>query len=165
MLIAHQNTAIGNDEALLLQAVLRGKKCLFIDAANCANPYKLLGVVDEFQLKNVFVMNAEAIYRFKDTLLAAQKWMRELGCSELYVSSIGGLFSYDDQKENEEIIRHCYYILADLAQYYSVHIALDTRYEKIIRECAHRVVSGDEHYGSYGFKSKASLRTNYPGHG
>lgn len=147
MLVAYKNKAWGNDKGLLIRAAQADENSLFIDAANCADPYDLFGIVDEWQLKKVYVMNAEALYRFRDTLLAAKKWMQELQCQTLYVSSIGGLFTYNNEHENQELIRHCYYILSDLSQDYTVIASIDATYEKQLCDVAHKTL--EDKNGTY----------------
>jgi hypothetical protein len=115
-----------SNKDLLRMAIEKGNS-LFIDAANCADPYSL--DVEEEQLDNVYVLNAEAIYRFRDTIKQASYWMHQFGLEHIFVSTIGGLFSYDDPKENQNVITHCVELLEDLSKTYPVYVAYDKKYE------------------------------------
>ena len=156
MLLSYRHKTLPTNEGLLLHAVHHGG--LFIDAANCANPYKLMGLVDEADLERVFVMNAEAIYRFRDTIKEARGWLEQKDCTRLYVSTVGALFSYDDAYENTQVLGHCYALLAKLAEDYEVIVAKDRRYGHLLP--SHQELQDN---GTYGYQSKASFRTDYAG--
>ena len=156
MLLSYRHATLPVNEGLLLHAVMHGG--LFIDAANCANPYKLMGIVEEQDLARVFVMNAEAIYRFRDTLREVRYWLQQKSCNRLYVSTVGALFSYDDEYENKRVLAHCYELLATLALDYEVIVARDKHYGHLLPPHEELI-----DYGTHGYESKASFRTDYAG--
>ena len=84
---------------------------LIIDCGNCADPHRLFPYIREEQLHSVYVVNAEAIYRFRDALIESQKWIHKLRLKQLIVTPIYTLFSYDDETENYNVIEHCWELM------------------------------------------------------
>jgi hypothetical protein len=110
----------GHDVRMLLLAAFEKAPSLVIDCANCANPHALFPAVPLERMHDVYVMNAEAIYRLRDTLRQVPYWARKLGVKTIVITQIGGLFSYDDKEENRDIIEHCKEIIQGLSEEYEV---------------------------------------------
>ena len=84
------------DEIKLLLKAFEKTPSLIIDCGNCADPHKLFQYVKEEQLHDVYVMNAEAIYRFRDALKQVPYWAEKLKIKSIIITPIHTLFSYDD---------------------------------------------------------------------
>jgi hypothetical protein len=109
---------------LLLLAFERSPS-LVIDCANCADPHRFFGKVPEHKLSEVYVMNAEAIYRFRDSLKMVPYWAEKLSIRNIFVTTIGTLFSYDDKEEDKEVIEGCWELMKYISGRYDVYAAVD----------------------------------------
>ncbi|MFH2021522.1 MAG: hypothetical protein ABIJ34_08985 [archaeon] len=115
---------------------------LVIDCANYADPHKFFGSVPEEKLEHVFIMNAEAIYRFRDSLKKAAYWAERLRIKNVFVTTIGTLFSYDDKEEDKDVTKNCWDIIKELSKRYNVYVATDNdkRYTIIPERYADKII-------------------------
>jgi hypothetical protein len=119
--------------------------CLVIDCANYSDPHRFFGTVPEEKLDRVYVLNAEAIYRFRDTLKMVPYWLERLKIKNVFVTTIGTLFSYDDSEEDMEVIENCWEIMRQLSAKYDVYAAADQtgKYKAFPEKYSDRMIGGD----------------------
>ncbi len=111
------------NKQLLLKA-LAGTPSLIIDCGNSADPHALFPYAREEQLYDVYVMNAEAIYRFRDALRLAPCWAERLGIRCLVITTMHALFSYDDEEENCNVLENCWELMKGLSMKYKVYVGI-----------------------------------------
>jgi hypothetical protein len=104
---------------LLLYAV-RNRPSLVIDCANAANPHSLFPEVEQEELVDVYVIPIELIYAFRDVLKIVPGIADRLGVRCIVITPFNGLFHYDDERENENIIRHAWELMNRLGERYEV---------------------------------------------
>ena len=121
----------------LLHLAFQKTPSLIIDCGNCANPHALR--VRERQLHEVYVMNAEAIYRFREALRQAPAWIRKLNIQCVLITTIHALFSYDNEEENEKIIRHCWQKMKEFPV--PVYIAVNPMHPNYAKDFADRIIN------------------------
>jgi hypothetical protein len=111
---------------------------LIVDCANCADPHSLFPYIRQEQLHDVYVINAEAIYRFRDTIIRLPHWIRMLGIRKIIITTIDTLFSYDDDEENRAVLMHCWELLKKLGAKTKVMVAVkkDSVHEAMARTYA-----------------------------
>lgn len=76
---------------------------LFIDCNNCANPHLVHGIADEKALHNVFVLQAESMYRFSVLLKELAGIINELGVNKIVISTFDHLFNFQNKDENRQM--------------------------------------------------------------
>jgi hypothetical protein len=108
----------------LMRLAFENPPSLIVDCANCANPHRFFPEISEEQLHGVYVINAEAIYRFRDTLMKLPYWLDELGISHIIVTTTNIMFSYDDEQENHDILEHCWQLMRKLGQTSNVVVGI-----------------------------------------
>ncbi|MCB9362809.1 hypothetical protein H6504_05210 [Candidatus Woesearchaeota archaeon] len=110
---------VSESRKFLLEA-FKEKPSLIIDCANSADPHRVFPQVMPEEMHDVYVMNAEAIYRYRDTLKQVPYWARRLAIKSIIVTSTRILFSYDDEEENHDVFVQCWELLKDISQRYKV---------------------------------------------
>ena len=89
---------------------------LILDCGNAADVHALFPKITEEQLNNVYVINLEAIYRFRKGLQITPYWINKLGLKQIIITTISVLFSYDDEVENHNIITHCWELMKEISK-------------------------------------------------
>ena len=120
MLVALEGDDI--DKSILRMAFEK-RPCLLIDCSNSANPYRIH--IEEEWLDEVFVINAEVIYRFRDALKKVRLEMNKLKLKVLLVTSLGALYSYSDAVEDKNVIMNCWELLKELSADFEIFAAAD----------------------------------------
>ncbi|MBN1502457.1 hypothetical protein JW930_02855 [Candidatus Woesearchaeota archaeon] len=123
MLIAYRGCPDEVNQTLLLKSFEKTPS-LILDCGNAANPHNLFPIIKEEQLHRVYVVNAEAIYRFRDALKQAPTWTKELGLVILVITTIHILFSYDDELENYNVLENCWEIMGRLSKNIQVNVGI-----------------------------------------
>lgn len=108
----------------LLMHAFQDSPSLILDCGNSADPHSLFPRIREEQLHNVYVMNAEAIYRFRDSLKETEHWMKKLKLRCLVITTIHTLFSYDNPEENHNVLEHCWELMKDISNRYPVLVGI-----------------------------------------
>jgi hypothetical protein len=119
----------------LLKYAVENSPSLFIDCANCANPHKLFPQFQYEQLNDVYVMEVELLYTFRDVLKLLPKTADRLGTKTIIITTFGGLFNYDDTAENDDVLEHAWSIIRKIGKDYNIIIGLkENRYGKYCSE-------------------------------
>jgi hypothetical protein len=113
---------------------------LILDCGNMANPHNLFPMVREEQLHDVYVMNAEAIYRFRDALRQIPYWVEKLKIRCIIITTIQVLFSYDDEEENHDVLEHCWELMKEISKTCTIYIAYDDRNSEFAERFADEIV-------------------------
>jgi hypothetical protein len=115
MLISYSGDRKSVNRKLLLES-FESTPSLILDCGNAADVHSLFGKIDEELLHKVYVINLEAIYRFRKGLELTPKFVKELGIKQIIVTTISILFSYDDEVENFNILEHCWEIMKEISR-------------------------------------------------
>ena len=110
-------------DKFMLALAFKLRPCLLIDCGNAADPYSIQ--IEEEWLDEVYVINAEAIYRFRDALKKIPQILNELNLKILVITSISILFSYDDKLEDKHIITDCWKLLKNLSKDFDIYAVAD----------------------------------------
>ena len=108
----------------LLHHAIDHAPSLIIDCANCANPHEIFPYTTMERFAQVYVIVAEAIYRFRDTLLVAADRLEQLEANTLIITTFDRLFTYDDDLELHNITEHAWEIIQHLAETYDVLVGI-----------------------------------------
>ncbi len=126
----------------------RHRPSLIIDCANAANPHALFPEVPMEALHDIYVVELELLYKFRDVLKKAPDIVGSIGAKCVAITTFEGLFHYRDEEENYNIHEHAWELMRELSQHAPVlvgitpkqkHFAL--RYcDKIIGDIARKPV-------------------------
>jgi len=84
----------------LLREACNNYPSLFIDCNNCANPHLMFGIVSDEALHNVFVVQAESMYRFSTVLKELEDIAEQLNVKRIIISTFDRLFNFQNELEN-----------------------------------------------------------------
>jgi hypothetical protein len=110
----------------LMRYAVEHAPSLIIDCANCANPHSLYPEFTMQELAKVYVMEAEMLYKFRDTLRRIAYTRPPV--KTIVITSVRHLFNYDDEIENKNLLEHCSVLIKYLSRKYRVIMAWDTQY-------------------------------------
>jgi hypothetical protein len=117
---------VGDDvNSSLLRIAFEKKPSLIIDCGNAADPYRLN--LPEEDLDSVYVIKAEAIYRFRDALRKAEGFLKGIGSKTLIVTTLETLFSYNNEEEDREVIGHCWEIIKEISSRNDVFVGPENK--------------------------------------
>jgi hypothetical protein len=103
------------DSELLLRA-FEITPSLIVDCGNAADPHQLFPHIREELLHQVYIINAEAIYRFRDALRKLPYWINKLKIRQVVITTTHTLFSYDDEIENNNVLEQCWELMKDISK-------------------------------------------------
>ncbi len=130
-------TAVSGDmkevNRMLLLKAFELAPSLVVDCGNSADPHSIFHLVPEEKLDSVYVMNAEAIYRLRDSLKQAMFWARRYNCQCIVITTVHILFSYDDEEENDNVLEHCWEIMREISAKMPVYVGIahDKRHHRL----------------------------------
>lgn len=78
------------------------------------------------ELGKVYVMEAEMLYKFRDSLRRIAYTRPPV--KTIVITTVTHLFNYDDELENKNILEHCSVLIKSLARKYKVVMAWDIQY-------------------------------------
>lgn len=106
--------------------------CLLLDCSNCANPHKLFPHVGDEKFRNVYVIEIEMIYKFRDVLKRALDMVKMLKATCLVITTFRGLFNYDNEEENRAVYEHAWELMKGISKHYPVFVGVeqDSRQEE-----------------------------------
>lgn len=102
---------------------------LILDCGNAVDVHSLFPEIKEEQLHEVYVINLEAIYRFRKGLEHTPRLIEELKLKQLIVTTVHVLFSYDDNVENFNILEQCWEMMKEISKLVPVNIGIS--YDKM----------------------------------
>ena len=115
---------------LLLYAV-QNSPCLVIDCANAANPHAIFPLYpDEAALCRVQVIQVELIYTFRDVLKQLYETGDFQNTKKIVITTFHHLFNYGNEKENREIYRHAWELMAKLGETCEVLVGVAKPHEE-----------------------------------
>lgn len=121
MLTAYTGKDVNNR---LLVKAFENTPSIIIDCGNACNVHNLFPMIKEEQLHEVYVMNAEAIYRFRDALKQIPYWSKKLKIKQVVITTIHILYSYDDEEENYNVLEHCWQIMKEISKNIPVYVGV-----------------------------------------
>jgi hypothetical protein len=114
----------GYKKELLLYA-FHHRPSLIIDCANCANPHALFHDIEQEWLSDVFIIEVEIIYKFRDVLLYTHDFAKANHLKSIVITPFDHLFHYDNSRENKIVLNQCFNIINHLSKSYEVVIPLN----------------------------------------
>jgi len=111
------------NHALLLYAA-EHIPCLIIDCANAANPHALFPEVPLENMSQIYVIELELLYKFRDVLIQAPRFLDRLEAKHLVVTTPGVLFNYQDELENHNIMEQAWELMRSLGNSYTVVVGV-----------------------------------------
>ncbi len=88
-----------------LKIAVSHQPSLFIDCSRAANPYTI-DVYTPEQFRDVYVIEVEMLYKFRDTVRATPRFLKQTSASTLCITNTATLFDYDNDEENKAIRRN-----------------------------------------------------------
>lgn len=151
-------TVVDTNKSILNRMILleASKKTpsLVIDCANAANPHNLYPEVSIHEMDQMYVVELELLYKFRDVLKEAPDMMRRLNAKFVAITTSESLFNYQNEKENFMVMLHSWELIKGLGKENDVLVG-------VRRGSVHHRLSmifSDEviEYGSYRSKPKNS---------
>jgi hypothetical protein len=96
---------------------------LVIDCANCANPHSLYPMHIQ-NLDHIFVVQAEMLYKFRDTLKYVDVILKDLALNCIVITTFDSLINYGDETENKAIFEHIWQFIGNLAKFHEVIVGV-----------------------------------------
>jgi hypothetical protein len=125
----------------LLQKAFESVPSLILDCGNAADVHSLFGSISEEQLHDVYVINLEAIYRFRKGLEETHGWIKKYDMKQVIVTTIHVLFSYDDEAENHDVLENCWEMMRGISKVVPVHVGIgeDRMHHDFAKEFADKI--------------------------
>jgi hypothetical protein len=111
-----------NDSSELLLYALSNSPSLLIDCANCADPHKYSRMFKKETFEQVFVIEIELLYKFRDVLRSLPKIVNRLKINTIVITKSNHLFNYSNDEENKAILEHCNELIQKLSEMYDIII-------------------------------------------
>jgi hypothetical protein len=136
-------TVIGDrslNSKLLLYAS-RHIPSLIIDCANAANPHSIFPDVPIERMNQIYVIELELLYKFRDVLLRLPSMINKLGLRCTIVTTSDGLFNYQDEIENNDIIEHSWELMRQIGSKKTIIVGVSygSIHEKFAKKYSHRI--------------------------
>lgn len=125
MLISYSGDRKSVNRKLLMES-FTNTPSLILDCGNAADVHSLFGKIDENLLHKVYVINLEAIYRFRKGLELSPKFVKEFGIKQIVITTISILFSYDNEVENYNILEHCWELMKTISKTTPIKVGIGT---------------------------------------
>jgi hypothetical protein len=109
-----------SDSVELLHYACIHPPSLVIDCSGSANPHKLFPAIQPEQLFDVYVIQCELLYVFRDILKKLPEILKQHDISTIVVTRFNHLFHYNSEQENKDIIEHVWVLLSKLALRHTV---------------------------------------------
>ncbi len=109
---------------LILVYASQSSPVLVVDCANCADPHKLLPYIPEEKLFEIYVVEVELLYTFRDILCKLETLAQQLGVKTIVVPTFTRMFHYHDENENRMIYMHAWELLKSLSEKYTVIVGV-----------------------------------------
>ena len=113
----------GSNQSLLLYAI-RHRPSLIIDCNNCADPHTIYKHATLEEFENVYVIEVELLYAFRDVLKALPRFIHELKVSCVVITAFHYLINYHNKHENKEVARHCFEIIESLSKNHNIILGM-----------------------------------------
>lgn len=97
---------------------------LVLDCANCTNPHVFKDELTQEQLFHIYTITIELLYTFRDALKKTPEMARKLETNTIAITTFSGLFHYQDEQENNAILKQCWELINQLAKDFHVLIAV-----------------------------------------
>lgn len=126
------------DASLLIYA-LEHAPSLVIDCSNAANPHAFFPFVNFEKFKQVFVVQAELIYTYRDVFKEIPKFAKEVGTKTIIVTTSHRVFNYQDEKENSDIFRASWARMKELSKDLDLFVGVHRSQEHFARQYCDRI--------------------------
>ena len=112
---------------------------LVIDCANAANPHFLYPSVSLEKMSQVYVIELELLYKFRDVLLRVPSLIKNRNIKSVIVTTSNHLFHYQDEIENQNLIEHSWELMKSIGKNNLVLVGLAPSYLKYAKKYCDRL--------------------------
>ena len=109
----------------LLLYASKNTPSLVIDCANAANPHSLFPEVSAEKMGDIYVVELEMLYKFRDVMLKVPFFIRDLKARCVIVTTSDHLFNYQDEVENNNIIEHTWELMKQIGKANTVVVGIE----------------------------------------
>ncbi|MGM5488833.1 MAG: hypothetical protein ACQESG_07840 [Nanobdellota archaeon] len=88
---------------------------MIIDCANAADPHTLYPYVPLESMDQIFVVEVELLYKFRDVVKALPPFLHEKAIQRVLIIT-GHLFNYQDERENYYVLRHAWELIHKISR-------------------------------------------------
>lgn len=134
----------------LLRYAAQQAPAMVIDCANAADPHRLYPEFSHETLNQIYVVELELLYKFRDILKNAARYADKVRARSVIVTTSDFLFHYQDPEENQNIHHHCWELMRQLGQIYDVRVGVlaNSEHLSLAQNYCDRL---EARYGSHGF--------------
>lgn len=112
---------------------------LVIDCANAANPHSLYPAVPMEKMSQVYVIELELLYKFRDVLLRVPSIIKKMYIKSIVITTSDHLFNYQDKIENHNIIQHSWELMRAIGNKKAVLVGLTPSHLKYAKKYCHKL--------------------------
>ena len=112
---------------------------LVIDCANAANPHFLYPSVPLEKMSQVYVIELELLYKFRDVLLRVPLFIKNKNIKSVIVTTSDHLFHYQDEIENKNVIEHSWELMKLIGKSNVVLIGLSPSHIKYAKKYCNKI--------------------------
>jgi hypothetical protein len=125
----------GSVNLSLLPYAINNAPSLIVDCANCANPHVLFPFTQPEDMEHVFVVQAELIYKLRDTIKEIPELVKDINPKCIIVTAFDRLFHYDDSEENENVYEHAWELMKKYSKDYDFFVGVSEQKDFARRYC------------------------------
>jgi hypothetical protein len=138
----------------ILRIAAANQPVLIVDCATCADPHTLVRYATPEALDQIYVIEVDLLYKFRDVLLQLEQLAKSVGAKKILISAFDRLFHYQDEEENGDVHEQIWLLLRRIAAAHDIVVAVrkGTVHEGFARRFAGVI------YGTHGAQPAASRR-------
>jgi len=125
----------GSVNLSLLPYALKNTPSLIVDSSNYANPHVLFPFTQPEDMHDVFVVQAELIYKFRDIIKNIDLLVKEIKPKCIIVTVFDRLFHYDDKEENYDVLSHSWELMKKYSRKYDFFVGISKQVNFAERFC------------------------------
>ncbi|HZX45571.1 MAG TPA: hypothetical protein VFF28_07870 [Candidatus Nanoarchaeia archaeon] len=110
----------GSVNLSLLSHAVRNQPSLIVDCANIANPHVLFPFAQPEDMHDIYVVQAELMYKFRDILKHLDRLAKQVNPRCIVITLFDRLFHYNDEQENKDIIEHAWELMKKHSERYEL---------------------------------------------
>ncbi|MBD3309966.1 hypothetical protein GF351_01970 [Candidatus Woesearchaeota archaeon] len=125
----------------LIMHAARYTPSLIIDCANSADPHAFFPDVNIEQMMNMYIIEVEMLYKFRDIFLKVPDMIRKMGIRITVITASDHLFNYQDEIENRNISQHSWELMRKIGEKHPVIVGvkLGSVHQRFAEQYCHRL--------------------------
>jgi hypothetical protein len=113
--------------AELVAYALSRAPSLVVDCGNVCDVHRWFAKFPDADYSSVYVYEFELLHKFRDSLRTLQAVASSRGARTIVVTSMGHLFHYQNEAENNELYCHAWEFLRELGRDFDVRVAAESK--------------------------------------